>query len=174
MAEWRKVAGFAWYEVSDDGLVRSVEHQERDRRGRLKPYPGRELASTAGANGYARVTICGDGVRRSVHVHTLVLEAFVGPRPDGMECRHLNGDPADNSLSNLAWGTHQENQDDIGRHGHRITGARNHLARLTAMDVRAIRSWAAGGEPQRSIASRLGVSQKTIGNILQGRTWRHV
>ena len=50
-------------------------------------------------------------------VHRLVLEAFVGPRPEGMVARHLNGDPGDNRLENLAWGTQSENNYDKVRHG---------------------------------------------------------
>lgn len=54
---------------------------------------------------------------RKAAVHHLVLETFVGPRRNGMECRHLNGDPADNRLCNLAWGTREENVRDAIRHG---------------------------------------------------------
>lgn len=42
-------------------------------------------------------------------VHHAVLEAWVGPRPEGMECDHINGDSLDNRLENLEWVTHQEN-----------------------------------------------------------------
>lgn len=55
-------------------------------------------------------------VKTPVTVHRLVLEAFVGPRPDGMECRHLDGDPANNRLANLAWGSPVENASDRKRH----------------------------------------------------------
>ncbi len=42
-------------------------------------------------------------------VHHAVLSAWVCPRPEGMECDHLNGDSLDNRLCNLEWVTHREN-----------------------------------------------------------------
>jgi hypothetical protein len=58
-------------------------------------------------------------------VHQLVLEAFVGPCPPGMECLHANDDATDNRLVNLRWGTHTENVQDCLRNGH------NHFANKT-------------------------------------------
>ncbi len=57
------------------------------------------------------------GTKKQVYVHQLVLGAFVGPCPIGMECRHLDGNPSNNFLSNLRWGTHLENMEDMRRHG---------------------------------------------------------
>lgn len=54
---------------------------------------------------------------RTTRVHVLVLEAFDRPRPKGAVCRHLDGNPINNHLSNLAWGTHKENTEDRKRHG---------------------------------------------------------
>lgn len=45
----------------------------------------------------------------AVHIHTLVLLAWQGPKPDGMEVMHLDGNPANNRLENLKYGTHSEN-----------------------------------------------------------------
>ncbi len=64
-------------------------------------------------DGYLTVKIQG----KPRTVHRLVLEAFVGPCPPGMQCRHLDGNPANNRLENLAWGTHAENAADKIRHG---------------------------------------------------------
>lgn len=57
-------------------------------------------------------------------VHELVLLAFVGEKPHKHECRHLNGNPADNRLENLAWGTRSENIKDAVAHGTWMTPAR--------------------------------------------------
>jgi hypothetical protein len=58
-----------------------------------------------------------------------VLEAFVGPRPPGLECRHLDGNPANSVLANLAWGTHSENMQDRVRHGTHNKTRRTHCPR---------------------------------------------
>jgi len=54
---------------------------------------------------------------RSANVHSLVAEAFYGPRPDGLEVRHLNGVATDNRPENLKYDTHAENMRDRVRHG---------------------------------------------------------
>lgn len=95
---WRRVPGWPGYKVSSRG------GQVRGPRGLLTPAPDKD--------GYPCVTLR-DGKRsRYVAVHTLVLEAFDRPRPDGTECRHLNDVRTDADLSNLCWGTHRENERD--------------------------------------------------------------
>ena len=79
---------------------------------------GRVLRPAPDASGHLRVALCpGDGRQHTKKVHRLVLEAFVGPCPDGMECCHANGDPADNRLANLRWDTPASNTQDRIRHG---------------------------------------------------------
>lgn len=120
--EWRPVVGYEGsYEVSDQGRVRSLErtieaHGEI-RSGHTRLLKGRVLRHGIGRGGYHRVALvrqCHVAVR---FVHRLVLEAFVGPAPEGMECCHNNGDKADNRLVNLRWGTRSENMYDKIRHG---------------------------------------------------------
>lgn len=55
------------------------------------------------------------GVKGSGHriVHKMVLEAFVGPRPKGMVCCHLDNNGCNNKLGNLKWGTMKENMQNI-------------------------------------------------------------
>jgi hypothetical protein len=58
------------------------------------------------------------GVHQMHDVHRLVLTAFVGPQQKTQVVRHLNDDPLDNWLDNLAYGTHEENkQDQIRNNG---------------------------------------------------------
>jgi hypothetical protein len=47
--------------------------------------------------------------RKTVYVHDLVLEAFVGPKPPEGDVRHGQLGPLDNSLENLCYGTRSDN-----------------------------------------------------------------
>lgn len=59
------------------------------------------------------VTLCKEGkVYGPRAVHLYVLETFVGPRPEGMQACHGDGDPANNRLSNLRWDTCSNNNLD--------------------------------------------------------------
>jgi hypothetical protein len=106
-AQWRPVVGYeGLYEVSDQGQIRSL------RLGRiLRTHP-------ATAGGYPQLHLRDhNSVKKHLNVHPLVATAFHGPRPDGHECRHLNGDPTDNRAVNLCWGTAAENAQDRIDHG---------------------------------------------------------
>jgi hypothetical protein len=106
---WLPIPGYeGCYEVSDDGLVRSwVAHAE-------VPYV---LKPRANPGGYLTVSLHLSGVRRMGRVHTLVAAAFLGPMPDGLQIRHLDGDKANNRVGNLAYGTPKENVQDSLDHG---------------------------------------------------------
>ena len=62
---------------------------------------------------------------RNALVHALVAEAFLGPRPEGQQVRHVNTDSRDNRATNLAYGTHLDNAQDAVRHG-KTAAARTH------------------------------------------------
>jgi flavin-dependent thymidylate synthase len=96
--KWRQIPGWPSYEASSEGRVR-----------RLGCEPKRV---TVGANGYNTVSLRDDGVSAACTVHTLVLRAFVGPRPGGMEARHLNSNRADARLCNLEWASPKVNSAD--------------------------------------------------------------
>jgi NUMOD4 motif/HNH endonuclease len=117
--EWRPVVGWeSFYRVSNLGRIRSLDRAIIRSNGTPRRYSGRQLSPARNrTTGYMFVCMKGDGRQQHAPVHRLVLLAFVGPAPDGMECRHLNGVPDDNRLPNLAWGTHTENMQDVVRHG---------------------------------------------------------
>jgi hypothetical protein len=111
---WLPVVGYeGLYEVSDWGNVRSLDRISR--RGRT--LRGRPLAQTKCIYGYLSASLLKNGERKLVKIHKLVLEAFVCPRPEGMEVCHNNGHGADNRLSNLRWDTHASNNRDRVKHG---------------------------------------------------------
>ncbi len=109
-----------------------------------------------------------------MRVHRLVLLVFVGPCPPGMGCRHLNGNPADNRLENLAWGTHTENMADRNRHGNYTRGSRHFNAKLTEDDVRLMRRLKQDGWSLGRLTRLFGISKTTVAQIVKGKFWKHV
>lgn len=112
---WLSVPGYRdIYEVSDLGRVKSLARTTSNGRG-LK---ARLMTRHPQASGHLYVALRKpDGPCRNVLVHRLVLIAFVGPAPDGMHALHCDGNPANNRLANLRWGTPSENSYDAVRHG---------------------------------------------------------
>ena len=114
---WRPVRLYeGTYEVSDRGLVRRV--------GSAKPLKGMPTR-----DGHLRVSLWKGGIRTCAYVHHLVLEAFDRARMPGEEARHLTGDPTDNRIEALRWGTHSENELDKVRHGTHQKTRRTHCPR---------------------------------------------
>jgi len=143
---WRAVPENPKYQVSNLGRVKG-QYVEFLNPGRC-------------SGGHLSVVI---GKGNSRLVHHLVLEAFVGPKPEGLECRHLNGVHTDNRLENLAWGTRGDNIRDDKWHGKLRDGYR-----LRLEDVRDIKRRLAQGETQRSVAERYKVAPTTINAIARG------
>lgn len=181
METWRDIAGFeGYYQISDTGRVKSVER-------RIDIAPNRQQPK-----GYQRITRerillpgLGEGGRQSVslwkkhkltqaQVHRLVLGAFVGPCPEGMEGCHGDGDAGNNRLANLRWDTPVNNNADKRRHGTHLQGSRLSWAVLKEEDIPIIRTAFAGGETQTAIAARYGVQQPAISRVLSGKSWAHV
>jgi hypothetical protein len=116
--QWRPVVGFEGrYEVSNLGRVRSLDRPvEASWRGvpYIKHVKGRVLKPSLSANGYPHVVLEGKADR---HVHVMVLESFVGPRPEEMEALHRDDIKTNNTIANLYWGTKSDNAHDKIRNG---------------------------------------------------------
>src|SRR5262245_55590749 len=134
----------------------------------MKPHP----LNKYGHLGVMLYDMAGRGKFRSIH--RLVLLTFVGPCPEGSECRHLNGNRTDNRLENLAWGTHAENGADMARHGTAICGSRHARAKLREADIPDVRRLKAAGFSAPAIAELFGISVRTVYQITTRTTWKHV
>lgn len=167
--EWRPIDGFDHYDVSSLGRVRSWRRQAR---GGLRQEP-RIRKLVVDQDGYHRVGLeRPDKSQRNVYVHDLVCSAFNGPRPDGLQCRHLDGSKTNNVPSNLEWSTPLVNSRDKQRHGTQPRGTDIHRAVLADDTVRVIRS-----RPDallRELAAELGVSVSAVWCVRAGKTWTHV
>ena len=115
---WKPVNGHEGiYEVSSHGRVRSVDRTVNYSNGRVRHIKGRVRCATLDRYGYPIVDLWKQGKGQTRTVHSLVAEAFVGPRPDGMQVCHNDGDPTNNRVDNLRYGTHSDNMLDRVRHG---------------------------------------------------------
>ena len=172
MEEWRDVPGYEGrYEVSTLGRVRSLMFRNKQaERVRATPLL---LRLTLSNNGYPSVSLGKGGRKISRRVHTVVLLAFAGPRPEGAEGTHLDGVKTNNQLDNLAWRTKRDNEADKIRHGTKVAGTGQKAAKLNDDAVRAIRA-AKGVESVSVLAKRYGVSVSVVYGVWKGVGWKHV
>lgn len=106
MTTWKPIPDHPFYEVSDEGVVRSLRFD-----------PPRPISQRLANTGYLRVTLYQNRGREDRSVHRLVAELFLPEPEPGQEVRHLNNDKTDNRVVNLAWGTRKQNVEDMMRAG---------------------------------------------------------
>ena len=148
---WKPITDYPNYEVSDQGEVRNIKRQRL-----LKPRLNCR---------YLKVTLSRNGKQTVYCVHRLVADAFLGSNQG--ECvRHLDGNPLNNCLSNLAWGSLQDNQLDrtdttLG-------------SKLTPRNVRFIRFLSHVGKTYKHIASYFGLNPIYVGTVVRREVWTKV
>jgi hypothetical protein len=177
---WKPVTGAPLYEISNMGRVRSwakpgCHGPSRGQRARSHHAVAPQWNGRPSLR-YLRVVIAG----RPIRVHRLVLDAFVGPCPEGYHGAHLNGDSGDNRLVNLAWVTPAENVAHKERHG---TDRRTILKTRPEIQPRGERVWTAkitrsqadeirsSGEKTMVLMARFGLSRTQIYRIRKGLRW---
>jgi hypothetical protein len=102
-------------------------------------------------------------------VHEVVLEAFVGPCPEGHVCRFADGDPSNVRLVNLRWEAGEERRKPC-----RFAGSKHPRSKLTEGAVAEMCRLRAGGMPLKELATRFGVSEQHVSGIVWGLYWKHV
>lgn len=165
--KWMSIPGYSRYEVSSHGNVRRSE-----RIYNTAPGP---CSQSINIGGYSCVSLTGDdGRNRKLTVHSLVLLAFVGPRPHGLQGCHDDDIKTNNTLGNLRYGTPAANTADMLRNGTQACGERHPKAKLTESLVREIYKRCAAGDDRQVIAEDCGVTTALVSNIARGRCWRHL
>ena len=169
----RPLKDFPGYWIAENGTVWSTR-----RKGSKADWSGwsQKRVFSAGRGGYCRISFRPEpgGLVVTTYVHKLVLEAFGGTRPDGMECCHNDGDPKNNRIENLRWGTGKENAADCTRHGRRHVGAQNWNAKLSPSEVVKIRRLILLGTSYMNLARYFGVTPSSISAIAHSRNWKHI
>jgi hypothetical protein len=172
LVKYKPIPNFPGYCVSNTGEVWS---RRISSKGGMRNEWCRLVSGEAGPD-YPRVCLHSETGAIKVTVHTLVLLAFVGPRPIGMEVCHNDGNPKNNELSNLRWDTHKANQQDMSRHGRtgKNKGSRNGNAKLSEEDVLEIHRMLSEGASRKDVAWYYGVCVATIGYIASRHVWSHI
>lgn len=170
MEEWKDIFGFeGYYQVSDLGRVRSLDRVSSGRH-----YSGKILKSLKDSRGYLVVNLCKSGKQTTRTIHSLVVEAFIGPRLKDYEVRHLDGSRDNCHLSNLAYGTKSDQFQDDLRNNVRGLGEDWHISKLKNNEVTDIVERIKSGQKQVDIAAYYNVSPQIICDIKKGRRWAHL
>jgi hypothetical protein len=173
--EYREIPGYPGYRVGSDGSVwNSWVHGHRTK---YRSDTWNLMKQCVNKKGYCYLNLVPPegGSYKTFRVHRLVLLAFVGPCPEGMECRHLNGVHTDNRLENLCWGTPEENRQDNRQHGVYKKGESHHWNKTTEEVVREIRRrYAAGGVFMRQLAEEFNLTTANVHAIISRRSWKHI
>lgn len=178
--EWRPVAGFDGYEVSNLGRVRSLDRVVTRTDGSRQKFRGCIMCQTRTDKGYLNVSLRGaiKGRRVTVRVHRLVARAFL-PNPKGLpEVNHIDSNRANPRAENLEWVTRSENH----RHGvqfgsvvvPRLYGTQVRHAKLTEEKVLQARVDWENGASIKALARRCSVHPKTMRQALRGIAWPHL
>ena len=174
MERWRAVVGYeGFYEVSDQGNVRSLPREVVYPKGGVKVWHGRVLSPSIRRYGRRYVTLSVGNVVRSFSIARLMLEAFVGPA-NGRMALHKDGSRDNDTLPNLYWGTNVENMSDKVKNGNSLKGSRHHKAQVTEEQVLAMRARLDAGEDYRAVSAEFGMSLTATQAIKHRRTWKHL
>ena len=160
--EWKPVAEFPAYEVSNHGQIR--------RNGVTRTL-------TIDVKGYLKVAFSFEQKTHTRYIARLVATAFVGERPQGQVVRHKNGICNDNYFENLEYGTHSENELDKRRHGTAPIGEKHPASKLTASQVLAIRARYRKNSRAfgcNALGEEFGVTGHMVYRIVHRLAWRHI
>lgn len=170
-AKYRPIKGFPGYRVGDDGSVWSLWTHGNGKIG--ETWHPRKFFFV---DGRPMVML---RKKAGVHLHRtvcrLVLAAFVGPCPKGMEsCHFPDRNPANNSLKNLRWDTRKNNHADKIIHGTHNRGERHPNVVLTTRKVKAIRLERSRGAKLLAIAKKYRICEAHVWRLTHGTAWAHL
>ena len=165
---WEQIPNYeGWYDISDWGNVRRMMPGK-------STFIGKILTINVGSSGYPRVNLWKNAKKHQFKTHCLVAHAFLGPRPEGKQINHIDGDKTNNYYKNLEYVTHSENRLHAFRIGMTSNqGENNGRSKLTEKDVHEIND-VLGKETYKDIAARYNVSVSAISSIARGASWAYL
>ena len=174
MEEWREIPDYPGYEISSLGNARSF--RSGNGKGELKSEARVLKQQVFAGRKYYRLTLFRNGKPKTLKTHRVMLEAFKGPCPPGMQGLHRDDNQSNNTIDNLMWGTHAENVADKIANGKQVRGSGVGIAKLSEAQAGEIKQRLI--DAKRGIvgilANEYGVCRSSISAIKHDHTWRHV
>jgi len=171
---WKDVPDFeGYYQVSNFGRVKGLNRYVNAPNGQrfIKGQIIKGRTSKQHVNHFF-VDLKKYGTTYNFYIHRLVLLAFIGPCPEGMECCHADDCGWNNQLKNLRWDTRRNNQFDREKNGKGNKGERQGRHKLIEQDVREIRRLVKEEHfTQRLVASIFNIHHAHVSNIILGKRW---
>ncbi len=169
MERWIDVPGYSGrYQVSDLGNVKNYRGKK------LKPF---DRIKTGPDSGYMSIhLVLEKNEYKNFTLHSLVMLAFVGQRPDGHVINHINGNKSDNRLLNLEYCTQSHNRkEDFLKGRQSLLGEKNTKAKLDKTQVlEIVRLREAAGYRYADLAEMFNMTSSGISSIFNGYTWSHI
>lgn len=171
LEKWKPISGYEdLYAISNLGRVKSLP----------KSRSSVNILKQQNLRGYRRICLRKNGKPKSLQVHRLVLETFAGACPIGFEASHLNGNRADNRISNLVWESRKQNHLRKHEHGTAQNGERHSQCKLKESQIKEIfqayKGWPVAGKNRRFgfadwVSKKYKIHIDYVYLIIRGRTW---
>lgn len=149
------------YEADESGVIRTVEGKQTHSviRG-MRTWKQRVLKQKTDKNGYKRVTLYKDKKPKTWLVHRLIAITFLEPNVGQNIINHIDGNPANNHVSNLEWCDYKHNSNHAFDNGLIGTGIKTKLVNLKTGEEHVFRS-------QSTASVFLGFGEKKISDLVQ-------
>ena len=168
--DWKDIPEYPGYQASSFGRIRSPDKKVRCRNG-MRIRKGRILSPVKHHSGYSMYTMFANSVQKAVFGHSLVMSAFIGPKPENCVTCHNDGNKQNNQLSNLRYDTYRNNEQDKRVHGTYQSGDKNPRATFSLQDIEAIRQLRVNGASVKLLAQRFNKRPGHISKICTGFLW---
>ena len=173
---WKDISGYeGHYQVSNIGRVKSLARVVECRKDVFINKKEKFLSDWNCGKGYRKIKLSKDGIEKSIRVHRLVAETFLGNPEAKSEVNHINGIKDDNRIENLEWCTSSENTIHALNNKLKISqkGSEHGMSKLTEKDVLEIRE-IGRSKGLKEVSKIFKVSESLISNVLLNKIWNHV